>query len=352
MPLAFGLGACDVATPDAPSGRGPEVRLVDAFPSDGCGVGSNADCEMPTNGTLAFRFDRFLNPASVNRQAIRVYSGDPKVFPGLLFNVVYDPVERVVEFRLADGYSYKPGTLYHYKLLVAETPNDFGIQAFDGAPLVAGDAPLEASFSIADGPAELPVESAPSCADIVSHVFSEELGNCATASCHRSFGNIRSGQDLGGAPYGLWLDSRANLAATAIGRVARQTELGDVSGGLAEERSPRFGVRMALIDPKNPGGSYLMYKLLRSPANYEACGPAGSGPFCTDADASVSSHRLLPLRRRQSVRPSDEELARLREWFVRGDPMPLDPAGRGLNIGLDGLRAVSAFIADGASCAP
>lgn len=306
---------------------------------------------MPTNGTLAFRFDRFLNPATVNRQAIRVYTGDPRFSPGLLFNVVYDPVERVVEFRLAEGYAYQPRTLYHYQLLVADGPSDFGIQAFDGAPLAVGDLPLKASFVTGDGPAELPLESAPSCADIVSHVFSEELGNCTTASCHRSFGNVSNGKDLGGAPYGLWLDSRTNLAATAIGHIARQTDLGDEAGGLPEARGPRFGVRMALIDPKNPGGSYLMYKLLRSAANYDACGPVGSGPFCTDADASVSSHALLPLRRRQTVRPSDEELARLREWFVRGEPMPLDPREQGLNVGIDGLRAVSAFIAAGASCA-
>jgi hypothetical protein len=345
------LGACDVAQPDVTSGRGPDVQLLGAYPSDGCGIGADPDCTMPPNGSIVLRFDRFLNPATVNRQAIRVYSGDPASFPGLLFNVVYDPVERVVELKLAGGYAYHPGALYSYELIVAQSPGDYGIQAFDGAPLAADDPRLRASFIVAEAPAALsPEPPAPSCAEIVEHVFSEELGACATAACHRSVDNLVAGKDLGAAPHGLWLDSRANLRSTAIGRIARQTETGDESGGRAEDRGARFGVRMALIDPKNPGGSYLMYKLLRNPQNYEACGPLGQGPFCTDADPKVSAHPALPLGKRQTVAPSAEELERLREWFVRGDPMPLDPRGLGLNVGLDGLRAVSAFIASGADC--
>jgi hypothetical protein len=108
---------------------------------------------------------------------------------------------------------------------------------------------------------------------------------------------------------------------------------------------------MALIDPGSPGDSYLLYKLLRNPKNYDACDPSGQGgPFCTAASDLKSSHRVLPLRNHQSLRPSDDELTRLREWFVRGDPMPLDPANQGLGVGLSGLRAVSAFIAAGADC--
>lgn len=351
MPLALALGACDVAQPDAARGVGPDVRLLGAYPSDGCGIGVDPDCTMPTNGSIVLRFDRFLNPASVNRQAIRVYSGDPSNFGGLLFNVAYDPVERVVEFRLAGGNAYEPGALYHYELVVPQSPDDYGIQAFDGAPLAADDERLQASFRVADAPVALRAEPAPpSCAEIVSHVFSEELGACATASCHRSVANVVAGEDVGAAPHGLWLDSRANLQSTAIRRVARQTETGDESGGNAELRGSRFGVRMALIQPGSPGGSYLLYKLLRNPENYEPCGAVGRGPFCTDADPHVSSHPALPLGKRQTVAPSAEELTRLREWFVRGDPMPLDPRGVGLNVGLDGLRAVSAFIADGADC--
>lgn len=308
---------------------------------------------MPTNGTIALRFDRFLNPATVNRQALRVYTGDPDFSPGILFDVEYDPVERVAEFHPASGYEYAPDALYHYELVVAETPDDYGIQAFDGAPVARDGLPLRASFITGSGPEEPPPrEVAPSCADIVEHVFSDELGGCASASCHRSFGNLVNGVDLGAPPHGLWLDSRQNLAATAIGRIARQTDLADSSGGVPAERPARFGVRMALIDPNNSGGSYLMNKLLANSKNYEPCGPAGRGPFCTDADPHRTVHPLLPLGRGQSVAPAPEELERLRAWFVRGAPMPLDPKGFGLSVGLDGLRAVSAFIGAGADCEP
>lgn len=351
MPLALALGACDVATPDPPRAIGPDVQLLAAFPRNGCGIGADPDCTMPPNGRIVLRFDRFLNPATVNRQAIRVFSGDPATSPGLIFNVVYDPVERVAEFRLASGYRFQPGALYRYELVVPRAADDYGIRAFDGAPIAEGDAPLGASFIVDTSDVEEPPDlPPPTCSDIVKHVFSSELGNCTGARCHRSSGNVVDGKDVGAAPHELWLDSRANLLHTAVGRVARQTEVGDVSGGPPLERGERFGVRMALIDPKNPGGSYLMYKLLRNPQNYEPCGATGGGPFCTPADASVSGHLWLPLAKHQSLRPSAEELERLHEWFVRGQPMPLDPDGRGLSLGLDGLRAVSDFIAAGADC--
>ena len=78
LPLALFLAACDVATPEPPRAIGPDVHVLAIYPPDGagsdCDVGT-ADCGVPTNATLAFRFDRFLNPATANRQALRVYSG-------------------------------------------------------------------------------------------------------------------------------------------------------------------------------------------------------------------------------------------------------------------------------------
>lgn len=347
----LGLGACDVAKPDAERGSGPDVRLVDAFPLGGCGI-ENHDCEVPTNGVLAFRFDRFLDPATVSRQAIRVFTGDPERSPqGILFDVTYDPIERVVEYTPSANNSFEAGALYTYELLVPDAPGEPGIRAFDGAPLAEGDLPLRGSFIVSGLPLIKLEQPVPTCADIVQHVFSDELGGCAGASCHRSFDNVAAGNPVGDAPHGLWLDSRANLKNTAIGRIARQTEVGDVSGGEPELHGARFGVRMALIDTgeAGPGASYLLYKLLRNPLNYEPC-THGSGPFCTDDSPELSSHRLLPLHRHQTLRPTQDELTRLREWFVRGEPMPLDPNNQGLSVGLGGLRAVSAFIAAGADC--
>ncbi|MES1188215.1 MAG: hypothetical protein ABUL60_30640, partial [Myxococcales bacterium] len=59
----------------------------------------------------------------------------------------------------------------------------------------------------------------------------------------------------------------------------------------------------------------------------------------------------LPLPEGELVTPSSEELERLREWFVRGDPMPRPRGdGRALSVHLQGLRAVARFIAAGARC--
>lgn len=311
------------------------------YPSDGCGAGSDPICTVATNAVITLRFDRFLEPATVNRQAIRVYTGDPEKVGLVGFEVEYDPVERVVEYRLPDGVQYQPHALYQIELLQPEDATSAGIRAFDGAPLRELDVPLSASFLTGDGPAEVTREPAPTCSEIVSEVFEQKVGGCASGNCHAAFSN-----NFGAAPHGLWLEGRRNFAATAIGEIARQTETGDTAGGAGLESSPRFGVQMPLVAPRNPGNSYLVYKLLRNPANYEACTASATSPYCDEpVDPCESSHPALPLGPGECVAPSAEELVRLREWFVRGEPMPLVGS-----IGLTSLRRVSRFIASGADC--
>ena len=318
-------------------------------PADGTG----SDCEMgatgcgvPTNATLSFRFDRFLSPATATRQALRVYSGDPENGTGIPFDVVYDPVERVVQYRMPSGYAFAPNALYQLELVVPAEPGDFGIRAFDGAPLAEGAVPLRGSFFTGLGPIDMAAEPPPTCAEIVSEVFMKSPASCgASGQCHAS----------ADAPHGLWLDGRANFAATAVNRVARQTEVGDRSGGVPLEQSTRFGVQMPLVQPGNPGNSYLLYKLLRSARNYEPCvfdEASAASSFCrAAADECASLYSGLPLDPGGSncLAPSDNELERLREWFVRGEAMPVPrPVER--SLGLQQLRAISGFIAAGANC--
>jgi hypothetical protein len=108
---------------------------------------------------------------------------------------------------------------------------------------------------------------------------------------------------------------------------------------------------MPIIDPKNPANSYLLYKLLRQPKNFEPCTAGASSPLCDgdQDDPCVTNYPLIPLADGECLQPSADESTRLREWFVRGDPMPLQ---RGLerSVRISGLRAVSAFIAAGADC--
>ncbi len=330
-----------MAKPDVARASGPDVRLLAMYPADGCGAGPDPSCTVPTNLTVALRFDRFLDPSTVNRQALRVYTGDPDKVGQVSFEVDYDPVERVVEFRLPDGAELQPRALYQLELLAPEADDAFGIRAFDGAPLRERGLPLRTSFMTADGPAERPRIDPPSCAEIVERIFEQDVGGCAGGNCHAAFAN-----HFGAAPHGLWLEGRRNFAATAIGKIARQTETGDSSGGVGLESSPRFGVQMPLVAPRNPGNSYLLYKLLRNPGNYEGCSATATSPNCDEpVDPCASSHPVLPLADGECVAPPAEELTRLREWFVRGEPMPLVGS-----IGLTSLRDVSRFIAAGARC--
>lgn len=326
------------------------MRLVGISPRDGegteCELGA-ADCGVPTNATLTFRFDRFLNPATATRQALRVYTGDPQTSPGIAFDVVYDPVERVVQYRVPPGYGFEPNTLYQLELVEPVEPGDFGIRAFDGAPLREDRVPLAGSFFTGIAPIEHPIETPPTCAEIVTEIFNSSPADCGSSKCHAS------GMAEQGAPHGLWLDGRANFAVTAINRVARQTEVGDRSGGAPLEQPRRFGVQMPLIQPGNPGNSYLLYKLLRGPGAYQACSfdeISSPSAFCqVPDDECESAYPDVELDRRSCITPPTDELERLREWFVRGEAMPLSvPIVR--SVGLQQVRAISSFIAAGADC--
>jgi hypothetical protein len=337
------VSGCDLGRPEA-SGLGPNLHLVGVFPPDGCGVGPDPECTVPTNSPLTLRFDRFLDPVTAVRQSLQVYPADPALGVPFTFDVAYDPIERVVEYRVPPGAAYKPHTLYQVELLVPEAASDPGFRAFDGAPLAETKLPVRFSFLTADAPAEL-AEPPPvaSCDAVVKQVFGT-LGHCATLACHRQGGD---GADLLEAPHQLWLEDRSHFALSAIGRVAKQTDLGDVSGGPSTPRGPRFGVRMALVEPSNPGASYLLYKLLLGPANFSPCDPESGPAVCSAAvDPPTSTHQLLPLGPGERLEPSADELARLREWFVRGEPMPRG----GGSVTLEGLRALSGFIAAGARC--
>jgi hypothetical protein len=336
------LGGCDVATPDAPSPIGPPLHIVGIYPADGfgddCTPDSPPECGVALNTSIVLRFDRYLDPSTANRQALSLSTG--ALSPKQLLPK-YDPIERVLEYRVRSDDLLLPRTLYHIEFAVPAAAADFGFRAFDGAPLAEGDVPLRTSFFSSQQVETVSQADSPSCETLVSNVLS---GSCGGGDCHAS--RAKSGAP----PQGLVLESSVDIFQTAIGRVAHQTELGDRSG-VALAQPARFGVEMPLIDPKNPGNSYLMYKLLRLPGNFEP-GPAvaGSAIYRARLEPCLSAYAQLPLPEGACLAPSDDESARLREWFVRGEPMPLQRPPRGQPVYLQGLRAISGFIAAGADC--
>ncbi len=96
---------------------------------------------------------------------------------------------------------------------------------------------------------------------------------------------------------------------------------------------------MPIIDPGRPDTSYLMYKLLVNDRNY------GDG-----AERCTTRHQV-PLPDGACLPPSPAETERLRDWFVRGQAMPLrdPPDSPGWSVTQDDLRAIQRYIAAGAS---
>jgi hypothetical protein len=285
---------------------------------------------VPVNTTIELRFDRLLLPSTATRQSILLYTGSPNNQPGSGGKVLvptYDVVERVVRYRLPDGVTLAPRTYYTVELPVPVEKNDFGFRAFDGAPIAATRLPLSFGFyTSAVEEAVPPDEPAPDCSEVLTF-FSSQPGEGACTNCHNPER----------APHGLDLSSGKALLETAINRVAHETDLGTKTGTVLENPS-RMGIGMPLIEPGRPDNSYLLYKLIVRPENYRRS--------AEDPDDCASDFRA-PVDD-SCPPPSEAERERLREWFVRGDPMPLT----GPEVALDRsrLKAIQRFIRAGASC--
>ena len=255
------VAGCDLGPRPEEQAKGPPVELVESVPADGAGLDcdpSDAACGVPTDVTLALRFDRFLLPESAIRQSVTMYTGDssnpippfstrrPELSPQ------YDPLERTVRYLLPPGYRLVPNVLYTVELPIYTDARPFGFRAFDGATL-AGTTPVRFSFRTGSGPAVAPPKppQVPTCEELLTL-----FAGCAFAGCHGDWGDHEAAPRMG-----LLLDTPAGLRSTAIDRVAHQSETADTTG-ITNEAPLRFGTNMPLIEPGRPENSYLVYKLL------------------------------------------------------------------------------------------
>jgi hypothetical protein len=341
-----GLG-CDQGEPQVEPAQGPPVGLVATFPADGAGTECLPDdpaaCGVRIDTAIELRFDRFLLPGSVNRQAFAIYTGEPRNAVGNQYfrdapSVVYDVVERVVTITLDAGEFFQPHTLYTVELVLFGGEQEYGLRATDGAPMGAGRLPLSFSFytnglspeeqaAVAD-PNPVLEEPEFTCVDVLGWLGEGDgQGKCSV--CH----------DTEAPPMGLELHSGQALLDTAIGQVAHQTDLASVTGA-SFENAARFGVGMPRIDPEQPNNSYLLYKLLIKPDNYRR------SP--RDDEKCESVHRVDLAG---ECEPSAEEIARLRDRFVLGDPMPRGGSSTpGASLYRSYLRGIQSWIRAGATC--
>ncbi|HYO96361.1 MAG TPA: Ig-like domain-containing protein [Polyangiaceae bacterium] len=336
LALLAALGACDTRTGALDPAHGPALRVLSTSPADGEGADCARDdlaCGVPLDAEIRIQFNRPLLPASAVRQSIRIYTGTPANGAPFL-TPTYDVLTRQLRFRLNGRLQSK--ALYRAELLVAGSPAEPGLRAFDGALLREGPAPLSWSFMTSGQLAPVPEPAPPALPEPTCDDISALLStNCASGCCH--------GADE--PPFGLRLDGKEGLLGTAINHVARETETGNAVG-VTYVNPARFGVGMPIIAPGAPANSYLIYKLLLKPENFGPCVAEACGPFQALADDAG----CLPL--------DEAESTRLREWFVQGEPMPLGwgrgascenvPVDRHLDCGT--LRALTRWIDTGAHC--
>lgn len=266
--------------------------LPDGYtPLDGRGSVTNA----LTTSSIKVRFDRFLRPADTFRQSICVQSSLARVTTisecrrPVFLEPAYDPVHREIIYRQSPdpGETHLlAGATYQVTLFPAYGEVPGGVRAFDGAPL---DRVHVYTFSTVAAPEGARVDEPPRAAVFCSAVL-PALRACSYAGCHL---DTTGATDATGAAEGLDLSSPERIAATAIGRVAHETQT-SAHAIVPTKSAPRFGTSMPLLDPSFPANSYLVYKLL----------------------ASRASTRALP------DAPSDAEIERLREGVVVGMPMP------------------------------
>ncbi len=262
----------------------------------------------PADAPLVFAFDRLLNPATITRQSfsLRDAFGQAPSSP----IVVYDPVARTVTLSNASrGAAWLlENQPYRVVLGVPKDGADLGgVRAIDGATL---ENPVIVEFLTTRAAGVTATPTVSYCADVAPKFK-------ACAGCHDA-----AGPDAG-APYmGLAMTTEDGLRASAIGRVARQLTTGARAG--VQPPGAAFAVNMPIIDPGNPGNSYLIYKLL-----------SGGEPDNPDAAGDPAAALHAPL--------APDEAARLREQII-GAPMPVNAP----RLSFGELELVRAWIAQGA----
>lgn len=309
--------ACNTAAPPPLEHRGPDLQVLGTAPlaAEGLECQGELGCGVPPRAPIVLELDRYLLPSTAARQAIKLTRVG---FDNLTFTSPnYDLIKGTLTFQ--PFHPLRPDTAYTVELLIPsdseeEDAQREGLRAFDGAPLAEGPVPLKFSFRTQPDPdpqADAPTqETGPSCREITD-IFQK---SCASAGCHAPCAGDGCAPEMG-----LDLTGPAGLRATAIGRVAHQTETGAFAG-TPLENPRRFGTQMPIIDPGRPATSYLLYKLLVNAANYE-----------TGAGRELG----FPLR---------EDAKRLAEWFTQLSPMP---PGRA-RLSVEELSAVEQWIAFGA----
>lgn len=313
---------------------------------------------LPNNGVIKVAFDRYINPLTMNRQGIglRDLFGNAPDSP----IIQYDPVTRTASISNPgkDPNWLIEGATYELSFPIAtDEAGSFGLRAIDGAtmdpttPKIAFTvgAALDAGTTDAGTPPPQ-VPTIDFCKDIYP-LFAAPYANpqeqyvqgmCSNASCH-------SGSS---AATGLRLDLPEGIRHTAIGVEATEATTAALSVPITAQNS--FPVGMPIIDPGDPGHSFLMYKLLLPDVNGAPDGTGAGfsytltcGNVTPAFDYGPNPHLASP---DEATRLAQYVHGRRMPW---GDPTPPSTftTNGGTPLTLDELERISAWIQQGAPVA-
>lgn len=316
------LLACDVGPHDDETYTSEDLHVL--------AVSVREDLPHDADTPIEISFDRLLRPSSAVRQSfvIRDAFGVPVESP----IVEYDPVLRLVRLsnpRLdrADP-TVEPWMLDNqpYTLTLGipkEGEEGGGFRALDGATL-GPKSKRRWGFVAHVHP------QGPSTAD--KDVFCTHVMPIFQAKCVQCHGPSRT-------DMGLDLSTGVAVQKTAIGRLSRLTATGS-SSTLPTAAQAVFGRDMAIVDPRSPGTSTLLYKVLLAAPSAEAA----TTPACRADNLSLWTP-LVPYFAGLDAR----ERAKL-SGYLRGQSMPLGSSdgAPGPGLTLSEQRVLSAWIAAGA----
>ncbi len=318
------LTGCDQGPQHDQPTHGPYVHLVAA------NVGTNQ--KLAPDGSVVLAFDRLLLPDTVTRQSFLVVDG---FGVALTPTVQYDPVNRVVTLGPLAGAGWlKPDQPYKVILPVPAGDEDTnGVRAVDRATLDPASN-REIGFLTTATNAGAPSQPAMNfCTDVLP-IFTT---HCSASICHGTSTHPAAG---------LILETPAGIQATAINRPANSAN----TGPRAVVRPPGriFGLDAPLIDPGDPGNSWLMYKLLIAPPSPD--GTPVSQQQCGGASGSAPQAPFKPPVAFTAI--SDDERARLSD-FVTGNVMPYPSQPGAVQqtdnlVALADLQRLSSWILQGA----
>jgi len=339
------VGACEVFTPasaDKPPIAAPYIHVVAA------NVGVNTP--LPQNGVIKVAFDRYINPLTMNRQgiALRDLFGNAPDSP----IIQYDPVTRTASLSNPnpDPQWLTEGATYEISFPIASEAGAFGLRAIDGATM--DPATTKIVFTVVPSPDAGATPTPPTidfCKDIfplfsaIRNDHPNVQGVCSNVHCHGALGGTTPNLSA----QGLVLNSQEGIRHTAIGVEAAEATTAALSVPITAQNS--FPVGMPIIDPGDPGHSFLIYKLLLTDTNgapdgtgpgfsYTGCGSTtppfdyGPNPHLASADEAFRLSQLVHGRRMPWGDPNATT-------FDTGGGTPLD---------LDELERISLWIQQGA----